>query len=378
MRNIKNKPWYSLTVSICIGVILFVVLLRFSSVLSAVGTFLGFFSTIFLGAIIAYIINPLAMFYRKKLFGKLKNEKLKATLGNTLAFVTVIAFLLMVILLIIPQLVDSISMFAKNFNGYVKSLEKTLEIIGMSSVVDLDDFISSSTEILDYMATYVTDNMGTILSTTANIGSSMGHFFIALLLSIYFLAGKDNLKKGGARFLKAVFKENYPEVRHFIKRSDEILNCYIVFNLIDAIIVGIVNAIFMTVMGMPYEGLVSIIVALTNIIPTFGPFVGGAIGAFFLLLVEPWYAAAFLIFVLVLQTIDGYILKPKLFGDSLGVSGLWILIGVVALGSMFGMIGVLLAIPGVAILDMVYHEYVLAFLEREDVEEVEEDIKKED
>ena len=378
MRNIKNKPWYSLTVSICIGVILFVVLLRFSSVLSAVGTFLGFFSTIFLGAIIAYIINPLAMFYRKKLFGKLKNEKLKATLGNTLAFVTVIAFLLMVILLIIPQLVDSISMFAKNFNGYVKSLEKTLEIIGMSSVVDLDDFISSSTEILDYMATYVTDNMGTILSTTANIGSSMGHFFIALLLSIYFLAGKDNLKKGGARFLKAVFKENYPEVRHFIKRSDEILNCYIVFNLIDAIIVGIVNAIFMTVMGMPYVGLVSIIVALTNIIPTFGPFVGGAIGAFFLLLVEPWYAAAFLIFVLVLQTIDGYILKPKLFGDSLGVSGLWILIGVVALGSMFGMIGVLLAIPGVAILDMVYHEYVLAFLEREDVEEVEEDIKKED
>ena len=378
MRNIKNKPWYSLTVSICIGVILFVVLLRFSSVLSAVGTFLGFFSTIFLGAIIAYIINPLAMFYRKKLFGKLKNEKLKATFGNTLAFVTVIAFLLMVILLIIPQLVDSISMFAKNFNGYVKSLEKTLEIIGMSSVVDLDDLISSSTEILDYMATYVTDNMGTILSTTANIGSSMGHFFIALLLSIYFLAGKDNLKKGGARFLKAVFKENYPEVRHFIKRSDEILNCYIVFNLIDAIIVGIVNAIFMTVMGMPYVGLVSIIVALTNIIPTFGPFVGGAIGAFFLLLVEPWYAAAFLIFVLVLQTIDGYILKPKLFGDSLGVSGLWILIGVVALGSMFGMIGVLLAIPGVAILDMVYHEYVLAFLEREDVEEVEEDIKKED
>ena len=378
MRNIKNKPWYSLTVSICIGVILFVVLLRFSSVLSAVGTFLGFFSTIFLGAIIAYIINPLAMFYRKKLFGKLKNEKLKATFGNTLAFVTVIAFLLMVILLIIPQLVDSISMFAKNFNGYVKSLEKTLEIIGMSSVVDLDDLISSSTEILDYMATYVTDNMGTILSTTANIGSSMGHFFIALLLSIYFLAGKDNLKKGGARFLKAVFKENYPEVRHFIIRSDEILNCYIVFNLIDAIIVGIVNAIFMTVMGMPYVGLVSIIVALTNIIPTFGPFVGGAIGAFFLLLVEPWYAAAFLIFVLVLQTIDGYILKPKLFGDSLGVSGLWILIGVVALGSMFGMIGVLLAIPGVAILDMVYHEYVLAFLEREDVEEVEEDIKKED
>lgn len=365
MRNIKDKPWYSLTFSICVGVVLFVALIRFSSLLTAVGNFIGFFSTVFLGAIIAYIINPLAMFYRNNVFKKLKNEKLRATFGNALAFFTVLAFLFMAIFLIVPQFVDSVGMFAKNFKGYVNSLEGTLTAIGMSSVIDLNDLISSSTEILEKMSDNVTNNMSTILSTTANVGTSMGHGFIAFLLAIYFLAEKDNLKKGGARFLKALFKENYPKAKSFIKRSDEILNCYIVYNLIDAIIVGIVNGIFMTIMGMPYIGLVSLLVAVTNIVPTFGPFIGGAIGAFLLLLVQPWYALAFLIFTFILQTIDGYILKPKLFGDSLGVSGLWILIGVVALGNMFGMVGVLLAIPGVAILDMVYHEYILAFLEKD-------------
>ena len=128
-------------------------------------------------------------------------------------------------------------------------------------------------------------------------------------------------------------------------------------------IVGIVNAIFMTIVGLPYVGLVSVLVAITNIIPTFGPAIGAIIGGFLLLLVEPWYAVAFLIFTAVLQLIDGYIIKPKLFGDSLGVSGLWILIGIVAGGKMFGIIGILLAIPMVAILDMIYHKFLLPFLE---------------
>ena len=87
-------------------------------------------------------------------------------------------------------------------------------------------------------------------------------------------------------------------------------------------------------------------------------------GAFLLVIVQPWYAGVFLVFTLILQTLDGYVIKPKLFGDSLGVSGLWILIGVVAGGKMFGVIGILLAIPMVAILDMLYHEYLLPALEK--------------
>ena len=114
---------------------------------------------------------------------------------------------------------------------------------------------------------------------------------------------------------------------------------------------------------MPYVGLVSFVVAVTNLVPTFGPIVGAGIGVFILLLVEPWYALAFVIFTAVLQSADAYLIKPKLFGDSLGVSALWILIGVIVGGRMFGIVGILLAIPGVAILDMLYKDYVMPWLE---------------
>ena len=148
-----------------------------------------------------------------------------------------------------------------------------------------------------------------------------------------------------------------------LRRCHGILKRYIVFNLLDSLIVGSANAIFMAIVGMPYVGLVSFVVAVINLLPTFGPVIGAVIGGFVLLMVNPWHALAFLIFTLVLQTIDGYILKPKLFGDSLGVSGLWILVGVVVGGRAFGVVGILLAIPGVAMLDFLYREYFLPWLE---------------
>ncbi|SDB22833.1 Predicted PurR-regulated permease PerM [Pseudobutyrivibrio sp. YE44] len=365
MKGLKDKPWYSLTISICIGVILYVTLVNIHSVLSGINNFLSFFSTVFLGAIIAYIINPLAMFYRNHLFHKLKSEKLRATLGNTLAFVTVIIFLVFIGFMVIPQLIDSVKTFAANFNGYVRGLQRTLAIIGVSSsMVDLSEFVHSSNDLLNQLQKLASENMDTIMSKTADLGKALGQFFIAFLLAIYFLAGKDKLKSSGKRFLKAVFKSQYIKVAYVIGRSDVILNKYIVYNLIDATIVGAINAIFMTIAGLPYVGLVSVLVGLTNIIPTFGPVVGAVIGGFLLLLVEPRYAVIFLIFTAVLQTIDGYVLKPKLFGDSLGVSSLWILVGIVAGGKMFGVIGILLAIPMVAIIDMLYHEFLLPFLEK--------------
>ena len=106
-----------------------------------------------------------------------------------------------------------------------------------------------------------------------------------------------------------------------LRRCHAILNRYIVFNLLDSLIVGTANALFMAIVGMPYVGLVSFVVAVINLVPTFGPVIGAIIGGFILLMVNPWHALAFLIFTAILQTIDGYILKPKLFGDSLGVSG---------------------------------------------------------
>ncbi|MBQ2063735.1 MAG: AI-2E family transporter, partial [Firmicutes bacterium] len=125
----------------------------------------------------------------------------------------------------------------------------------------------------------------------------------------------------------------------------------------------IANFIFMTVLGMEYAGMISVIVALTNLIPTFGPIVGGVLGAFILLMVRPFHALLFLAFTVGLQFLDGYVIKPRLFGNTLGVSGLFILIGVVVGGNMFGILGILLAIPVVAIIDLIYSSYLMPWLE---------------
>ena len=138
---------------------------------------------------------------------------------------------------------------------------------------------------------------------------------------------------------------------------------YIASDILDGLFVGCANAVFMIIAGMPYIPLISVVVGVTNLAPTFGPIVGAVIGAFILVLANPWQALWFLIFTLILQTIDGYVVKPKLFGDTLGVPSIWILISIIVFGRMWGVAGILLAIPIAAITDFIYHDYIVQKLE---------------
>ena len=255
--------------------------------------------------------------------------------------------------------------FAGNLDGYVASLHTMLNSLGVSATaLDLDKFISSSEALIETVTAFVKENLSVILSTSVGVGKGALQFLIAFLLSIYLLGDKARLKAGGQRLLTAALGQpKYEKLAKVLRRCHSILNRYIVFNLLDSLIVGGANAIFMGIVGMPYVGLVSFLVAVTNLVPTFGPVIGGIIGGFVLLMVNPWHALAFLIFTAIIQTVDGYILKPKLFGDSLGVSGLWILVGVIVGGRAFGVAGILLAIPGVAILDFLHREHLLPWLE---------------
>ncbi len=365
MKRLKEKPWFNYAVAACIAVILYVVLTHLPGVREGVGTFLGYFRPVILGCVIAYLINPLSKLYERSVFRRIKTEKTREALSTVLAFVTVILFLALLLLILIPQLIESVSLFVANLDGYAATINDMFDRIGVSaSTLNLDHFISSSEAILETVTDYIKNNLNTILSMSVSAGKGVVVFLIAFLLSIYLLSGKRRLKDGGNRLLKALVSESrYEKTKDFFAKSHKIFNRYIAFNLLDSLIIGIVNALFMTILGMPYVGLVSFVVAVTNLIPTFGPVIGAGIGGFVLVLVKPWYALAFLIFTVVLQCVDGYLIKPKLFGDSLGVSGLWILIGVVIGGRMFGIVGILLAIPGVAILDMLYREYFMPWLE---------------
>ena len=364
-KRLREKPWYNNAVALCIAVILYVLLTHWSNVREDVGTFFHYFSPVILGAIIAYIVNPLAGLYGRTLFCWIKKEKAKTFLSNLLAILTVILFLVFLLLMLIPQLIESVATFAGNLDGYVASLHAMLDSLGVSSsALGLDKFIDSSEALIETVTDFVKQNLSKILSASASVGKGAIQFLVGFLLSIYLLGDKSRLKNGGQRLLTAALGgAKYEKLAKVLRRCHSILNRYIVFNLLDSLIVGSANALFMAIVGMPYVGLVSFVVAVFNLLPTFGPVFGALIGGFVLLMVNPWHALAFLIFTAILQTIDGYILKPKLFGDSLGVSGLWILVGVVVGGRAFGVVGILLAIPGVAMLDFLYREYFLPWLE---------------
>ena len=365
MKDLKQKPWYNQAVALCIAVALYVLLTHWAGFWGAVSGFFRNFSTVFLGIVIAYVVNPLAALYGRTVFRWIKKAKPRSLLSDSLAFLTVVLFMVFLLLMLIPQLIDSVATFAGNLDGYVASLRGMLDSLGVSSSeLGLDRFISSSEALIETVTDFAKQNLSKILSTSVGVGKAAIQFFIAFLLSIYLLADKNRLKRGVKRLATAIVgQEKSEDMVRVMRRCHSILKRYIVFNLLDCLIVGTTNAIFMAIVGMPYVGLVSFVVAIINLVPTFGPVIGAVIGGFILLMVNPWHAVAFLIFTFILQTIDGYILKPKLFGDSLGVSGLWILVGVIVGGRAFGVVGILLAIPGVAMLDFLYREYFLPWLE---------------
>lgn len=365
MRKFDDKPWYPLTVAISIGVIVYVVLTHTGAILKGIGRFIGFFSPVILGAIIAYIVNPLAKFYEKRLYRVHKAGKNRHGLSNILAFITFILFLALMLFLLIPQLVASIMFLTDNLDSYLAAAKQLIDDLGITgSLGGLEEFLDSSGNLLKKLLDLLTNNIDRIISGTASAGKGLVNGLIAFILSIYIISDKDRIKGGLKRLAKALIPAGrYDKFSDFIRKCDVILEQYVTHNFIDSLIVGIANGIFMAAFGLPYVGLVSAVVALTNLIPTFGPIIGWFIGAFLLVLIKPWYALAFTLFTVLMQSADGYVIKPKLFGDTLGVSGLLILSGIIVGGRMFGIIGILLAIPGVAIIDLFYREVLILRLE---------------
>ena len=363
--KLRQKKWYPYAVAACIAVAFYVILTHLGSITSGLLTFIGYFDTVILGCVIAYIMNPLAMLFERTVFAKVGQGKLKWSMSIGAAVILLILMLGFLLRTLIPQLMDSLVMLVSNMDVYLASLHDLIDKWGLSEVLRSDRLFDSSEDIVKRVQAYFSQNAGSVMDASAAAGRSIVKWVIAFVLSVYLLSAKTNLKNGVKHLLSTLMPEKrFNSFVSFISRCDRILVSYIVSSLIDAIIIGVLNLIFMSVMGMEYAGLISVVVAVTNLVPTFGPIVGGAVGALILLLVKPVHALIFVIFTFILQFIDPYFIKPKLFGNTLGVSGLLIVVSVLICGRMFGVPGILLSIPLAAILSFVYKEAILPALER--------------
>lgn len=367
MNNSPFNPnrWLPQAISLSIAVVVYVVLTNIGALRTAIETFFGFFTPVLLAGVIAYLVNPLANLYRTTIFKGIGTTKSRRIASNALAFLTLFAFLSTLLIVLVPQLIDGVSAFVDNLSAFAATSSSKLPDLHIFGVdINLEGLIGSPEKLVATSAAFLRQNTDLILHTSTLAGKSIIQWSIALLLSIYLLSEKVRLKHEGLHLLAALLTPaQYETTISFLRRCDSILNRYVVFNLLDSLIIGCLNAMFMAVAGIPYVGLVSFVVAVTNLAPTFGPLIGAAIGAFILLLVDLRLTIIFLVFTAILQVLDGYVIKPRLFGTSLGVPSLLILIGIVVGGRMFGSVGVLLAIPTVAILDNLYRENLLPRLE---------------
>ena len=365
LDKLRRKPWYPYAMAGCITVAVYVALTHLGDITAAVRTFLGFFGSVTMGAVVAYLLNPLAKLYQKWVFRKVKRDSLRWALSVGLALVTAVFLLVYFMGTLIPQLIESITMLVNNLDGYMASLRVQTANWELGEKLGLPAFLGSYEKYVDKAIAYLKDNLSGVLSVSMEAGKYVVNWVIAFILSVYLLTAKLKLKTGTKRLLRTLMPQNrFDMLRSFLSRCNDITSRYVTFSLVDAAIVGVVNAVFMQLLGMQYVGLVSIVVAVTNLVPTFGPVVGAVIGGFILLLVKPIHALIFIGFTLILQTIDGYVIKPRLFGKSLGVSGLLILISILVGGKMYGVLGILVAVPVSAILDFSYNNLLMPALEK--------------
>ena len=368
-RYLKDNKWMPYALAGCVVVLFYLLVSHINYLFIGLKYFIGFISPVIIGLIMAYVLDPLVKVFERILFGKIGKKTNIARFASV--WITIILVLLTLgifMVALVPQIGKSLGTFFSNFDAYANSLQNFLNTISLDAAensIDISNFTKLLDKAIENMADYIQDNLGNIVNSSINAGISVINTVISFILAIYMLCDKDRLRAGWRQFLQGILSEkSYSEISTFWNRCNEILIRYIAGDVLDGLIVGIVNFIFMSIIGMDYAALISVIVGITNLAPTFGPLAGAVIGAFFLVFVNPWYALWFLIFTAILQTLDGYIIKPKLFGNTLGVSSLWILVSIIVLGRMFGIPGILLAIPFAAISDVVYKEILLHKLEK--------------
>lgn len=369
-RNLFGRKWVGYALAGCVTVLFYMIISHlhvFGGVVRKIG---GYVNPVFIGIVMAYVMDPVVGFFSRQVFIRVNNPRLRRNLSVICTAVTVILFIVILLVALIPQVIESIITFLRNLDTYATSLQRLLRSLsshssGEESAIDLSGLISSGSSLLSHLTSSLPKNVENVFFTSVNIGRNAVMLGIDFILAIYFLVDKNRLLGVSTRLLRAILPERiYTRAGVFWHRCNSILLQYIAFDLLDGVIVGVANFVFMLLLKLPYNTLISVVVGVTNLAPTFGPIVGCILGAFVLLLVNPWYALWFVIFTIILQTVDGYIIKPRLFGGQLGVPAVWILIAIIVGGRMFGVVGILLSIPAAAIIDFMFKEGLLPLLER--------------
>ena len=322
------------------------------------------------GGVIAYLLVPPCNFFNrifKKLFAKSKKIKPKTAANLSDIFSIAISFILAVLLiylllsLIIPQLVDSISVIVNNFDGYYTRIKDWVNSLFANNQV-IHDYIEGITDsVTTTIQTWLkTDILPNAKSLVANVSSGVlsafsliKNLFIGIVVSLYFLKSRKSLAKHSKVLVHSLFKEKLAnKIIGEFQFANKMFMGFISGRLVDSAIIGVLCFIGLTILKIPYPLLISVIVGVTNIVPFFGPFIGGIPAGFLILVNDPIKCLWFAIFIVILQQIDGNIIGPKIVGEMTNLNSFWVLFSILLFGGMFGFIGMIIGVPVFAV---IYH-----------------------
>lgn len=310
-----------------------------------------------LGGMIAYVVNLVMGGYEKILFPKSKKKlwlKLKRPVCMLLAFGSVIVGLYLIFAITLPELASCVGLLLDKLPPAIEKLWVYLEdklnisetFPELAQKLNSIDVRSVVNEVWGVVSKGVGGAVDIVVTAATSLFSGIVTLFLSLVFSIYLLSGKETLLSQFDRLMDAYVKKAYAaKVRHVLKTLNGAFRNYIIGQSTEALILGTLCMVGMLILGLPYAPMVGALVGVTALIPVAGAYIGAAFGAFMIFTVAPVKALVFLIYLVILQQLEGNLIFPRVVGSSLGLPGLWVLAAVTVFGGLFGIAGMLIGVP---------------------------------
>ena len=351
--SMKDKTRKDIIIIISYIALVIFALVNFSKIFTFLGKVISIFSPFLLGIILAFVLNVLNNFIEKKIFGKIKPSKIwnkiKRPLCITLSLILVFLTIFFVMNLLIPQLQNSASLFTDTLPAYKE------DIIGILNKFDIDEStVNKVGEYLDNFGKVITDyikgNSKDVITVTTEVATSVVNIIskgiITLVFAIYMIAQKETLSRQINKVMKAYLKpKTINKINTVGTLANKTFSNFVTGQCLEALIFGSLVSVGMLIFRFPYASTIGVLLGFTALIPIFGAFIGTAIGFILIMMVSPVKAILFVVFIIVLQQIEGNLIYPRVVGKSIGLPGMWVLLSVTVGGSIGGILGMLIATP---------------------------------
>ena len=355
---------------ICISLfVLYLCIAYWSVAATFISLMFGAITPLIIGFVMAYLLNIIMVFYEEHYFPKQQKKDIvistKRPVCMILAYISMIGVIVLLSVMIIPELVSAVALLMDKLPTVAHDLVKNRQLHkvipeDILSRLDSMDWKSYSEKILKFLTSGITGTVSTVASVASSVFSTVVSVVMGIIFSIYFLTGKERLIGQIKRFLKIwVSNKYYNKVMHYCEVANECFHHYIVGKFLDALVLGGMCAMGMLIFQLPYAVMIGALVGFTALIPIVGAYVGAAVGAIMILTISPWKALFFILFILILQQVEGNIIYPKIMSNSIGLPGVWVLAAITIGGSLAGIIGMLIGVPVVAFIYQIIKESVL-------------------